>query len=259
MLNVTGYRRIVLLSLLWLQCMKTNANVINVVTEDEFPIQYLENHQLVGPASNVVRLLLEKAGYEYSPRVLPWSRAYKEAKTIPNTIIFSMVRTHQRENQFHWLGEIKNIRYVLIRLKKRHDLQLSELSPEGLGTNRIGVIRDSALHIYFKNLGLDYNLIVSGDEGTSYGVLLKERVEFIPRNVLIMPLDCFQQSIDCNQFEVAHELVDFKMGVYIAMNKNSDAFLVANLKQQFSILEADGEIHKLMKDAYSIEHYQQRK
>lgn len=224
---------------------------INVVTEDEFPIQYLKNGKLAGPASNAVKAILRESGYEYEIRVLPWSRAYKEALTFPNTLIFSMVRTEQREALFHWVGEIQHINYALIRLKERTDLQIESLN--SLGTHRIGVIRDSGLHIYFKNLGLDSNLIVSSSEEISYKVLLKQRVEFIPRNVPIMALDCINLQLDCTQFEPAYALKDLTKGVYIAMSKNSDEQVVSKIKGSFDQLQKAGVIHDLMKDTYNAE------
>ena len=94
---------------LFFYCLVSSANentdlneiVINVVTENSFPYQYLENFSIEGPASRLVKRVLEEAGFEYSQTVLPWARAYKYAQTAPNTLIYSIARTPERENNFN--------------------------------------------------------------------------------------------------------------------------------------------------------------
>lgn len=230
------------------------AVTINVVTENEFPLQHIQNGKLTGPSYKVVQAVLNQAGFEHEAHVLPWSRAYNIALNQPNTLIFSIVRTAHRESLFEWIGEIHKLQYALIKLKSRTDLKIDSLS--NLGVNRIGVIRDSAVHLFFKGQGLDYNLIVSGNEQPLYNVLLKERVEFIPRNKLTIPFDCVQWDLDCNQFEIVKELNEFSQGFYLAMSKNTDAQVLERIQNAFLQLQRSGDIDVIMKTTYSAQNLQ---
>lgn len=222
---------------------------INVVTEDDFPKQYAQDGRLVGPAYEVVKATLARAGYHHEASVLPWSRAYKTALAQPNTLIFSIVRTKQREPLFHWIGEIHELHYVLIKLTKRTDVKLASL--DSLGRNRIGVIRDSAIHLHFKNLGLDYHLFVSHNNSSLFNLLLKERVELIPRNKLTLPFDCLKRKMDCSQFTIVSNLEEFNKGFYLAMSKSTDPAALENIKEAFLQLQQSGQVDSLMRHTYS--------
>ena len=57
-----------------------NKITINVVTENTFPLQYLEGEAVKGPATELLEAVLQQAGVEYQIQVLPWARAYQIAK-----------------------------------------------------------------------------------------------------------------------------------------------------------------------------------
>ena len=80
------------------------ADKLLVVTEDLWPMNYLDNGELKGKAPPLVRKLLARAGLEYDLQVLPWPRAYALAENRANVLIFSINRTEHREPRFHWIG-----------------------------------------------------------------------------------------------------------------------------------------------------------
>ena len=86
---------------------------IKVVTEDTFPLQYLENGKVTGPATNLVEQVLLAAGVTYNIEVLPWARAYQLALTEPNILIYSLAKTTARLNAFKWVGKITALDYYL--------------------------------------------------------------------------------------------------------------------------------------------------
>jgi polar amino acid transport system substrate-binding protein len=105
------------------QELPTQALKIKVVTEDTFPIQYLEKGQVLGPATDLVKSVLAEAGLPYSIEVLPWARAYNIALNEPNTMIYSLARTEQREGLFQWIGSVMRLNYYLVGMES---LKLSQ-------------------------------------------------------------------------------------------------------------------------------------
>ena len=88
-----------------------------VIYTEDFPLhQYMENGKLIGPALNKVRRIFDLANISYEIKVLPWPRAFNLAKKIPNSFIFSMNRTTEREAFFNWLYPVSTIENHFITL-----------------------------------------------------------------------------------------------------------------------------------------------
>jgi polar amino acid transport system substrate-binding protein len=102
-------------------------NQLTFITENSASYNYVRNGKLQGPA---VELLLAASADAGSPvmrdaiLVLPWARAYRNAQERPNTVLFSTIRTPQREENFQWVGPIAAESDVLVALKSR-DIELN--------------------------------------------------------------------------------------------------------------------------------------
>lgn len=71
-----------------------------VVTENLPPYNYKEGIAVKGVATEVVQALLKEVGLQADIHVLSWVRAYLKALEQPNVLIFSLVRTPEREEHF---------------------------------------------------------------------------------------------------------------------------------------------------------------
>ncbi len=94
-----------------------NAIKVNVVTEDAYPFQYIKNNKIVGPTTDLVKKLLTEAHVDYEINMYPWARAYNLALSKPNTIIYSIARTKEREDKFLWIGSLMQLKYALYGLE----------------------------------------------------------------------------------------------------------------------------------------------
>ena len=91
---------------------------VRIVTEHLAPFQISENHELIGGIVAIeVQQLINKVLPENKIEVLPWARAFQIASERPNTIIFSLVRTPDREDKFIWIGKVAHVPMELITLK----------------------------------------------------------------------------------------------------------------------------------------------
>ncbi|WP_293760097.1 transporter substrate-binding domain-containing protein [uncultured Aquitalea sp.] len=89
-----------------------------VVTEDSSWLAYLDaNGNLAGRNVETVRALLIRAGLKSDIQVMPWARAYALAEKRPNTLIFSIARTPEREKRFVWLGVLARMQRTFFRLR----------------------------------------------------------------------------------------------------------------------------------------------
>lgn len=102
---------------------------LNVVTEEWLPYNYTdENGKVIGRATEKVKYILDDAGVDYEIRVYPWVRAMKLATEQPNTLIYSIFRTPEREDLFHWVCPLlQPVREYLFKLNSRADIQINSL------------------------------------------------------------------------------------------------------------------------------------
>ncbi len=101
---------------------------IRVVTEELPPYNMRRAGMVTGLSTEVVRAVLQQAGIEAEIRVMPWARAYDIALNEENVLIYSIVRTPQREKLFKWVGTVAPARWLLyaqpgrgIRLERLED------------------------------------------------------------------------------------------------------------------------------------------
>jgi polar amino acid transport system substrate-binding protein len=73
-----------------------------------------------GLALDLVRLIAKRTGQ--SPTVTPvlWATGYQVALERPNVVLFSMVRTREREPLFHWVGPFVTLHFGLYARKGSH-------------------------------------------------------------------------------------------------------------------------------------------
>jgi len=84
------------------------AQTLHLITEDNPPFNYVDlaDGQLKGAAHDLVMVLMGKADIPYSVDLLPWHRGYRRALEAPNSCIYGINRTHDREELFEWVGPL---------------------------------------------------------------------------------------------------------------------------------------------------------
>jgi len=211
------------------QCAVANARVvtINVVTEDSVALQYKEKGKIVGPATDIVTKAIEQAGFSYDIQMLPWSRAYKMALTQKNTLIYSLARTAEREDKFHWIGKIMKLDYYLFGYE---NLPIdNNTSMDVLKNYRIGAARDSAVYHYLSNLQFNH-LQVVGHGKQNFSKLVQHRIDLFPANLSSFKAGCKHFKVNCRRIKPLYKLDLASSALYFAMNKSSDIEIVKDLQ-----------------------------
>lgn len=136
------------------------AQTLNLLTEDAYPFQYLENKQLTGMAVEVVSEAFKRAGIARKDEMLSWKDAYDRAQVYPNTCIYSTARTENRERAFKWIGPIVENKWAAFA-KKGFTGKLSR--PEDFAQYRVGVLKGDAKERYLKDLAVPFRIAQSDD------------------------------------------------------------------------------------------------
>ncbi len=77
---------------------------LHIVTESSPPSAMMGERQVIGFATDKIRVVLERAGVDYAIEIMPWKRAYSLAESQPGTCVYSTTRVPEREAMFKWIG-----------------------------------------------------------------------------------------------------------------------------------------------------------
>jgi len=150
---------------------------IQVITEDLPPAQYVEDGIVKGPATEIVKKVLEKAGVDYKITVLPWARAYLMAMKYENILIYTMNRTAKREALFKWVGLVDHTNITHLFKLKGNGIKTNTV--ESIRMANTAVLRDGANHELLAERGF-LNIFPVSKLELTIKMLLARRVDLIP-------------------------------------------------------------------------------
>lgn len=116
-----------LLFLLVLFSADIKAESLSIVTNEFPPFQIVEGETVSGYTTEIVKHVVENAGLIGEIKAYPWARAYKMSLKEPNTLIYSIVRSPERESTFKWIGSIAPYDVYFWKLKKRKDIRIHNI------------------------------------------------------------------------------------------------------------------------------------
>ena len=203
----------------------SKAEQYQVFTEEWAPYNYLKNGQLTGMATDIVRGIMLLTGDEFAIEVVPSMRTTHTLQTRPNTIMYSMFRTAEREPLYKWVGPIieESIHpYQLADTPQPVD-SLNQLrgAPQ-ITTRHAGLVPDVLQAQGFANLDKSapgsqqlYRMLLAGRTGiiigdTDAGVAYYSRqLTIAPGTLRRIPVEIYRSSLyiafssDCDDERVA--------------------------------------------------------
>ncbi|MEF7615161.1 transporter substrate-binding domain-containing protein [Aquincola sp. MAHUQ-54] len=219
------------------------AQTIHAVTEATAYAR-LEGGQVKGPAPRIVEAVLREAGFrDHRMSLYPWARAYDMALHEPDVLIFLLARTPEREKQFQWVGEFRQVAYHFYKLKERTDVRVDTLDDAKHYT--IGVSRDDVRHQYLRAKGFP-KLVVSPSNLDSFRSLLQGQVQLLPISDDNAAGLCAQTGFDCTRLERAFTLDDLTVGLYLAFSASTPDSHVQRTRRAFERVRASGLVRRLM-------------
>ena len=158
------------------------AEPLTVYTEEFPPYNFTRDGTVQGVSTQVVEAALERAGFDYQLKSLPWARSFKRAQIENNTLIYSITRNQERESKFQWIGVVSPAIHSVFALQTRDDIRLANLAD--LKHYRIGTQLAGARESYLLQNGFseDALLRLSGDRVLiqQYRMLTLGRIDLWP-------------------------------------------------------------------------------
>lgn len=151
------------------------AQTVSFLTEEYPPFSYREGSEIKGAAVDQIRRMM--SGLEdYTIDVLPWARAYAQARTTPMSCVFAAAHTEERDALFKWVQPLLVDRNFLVKHK---GTDVSAATLEEAKQYDVGTWRDDYTETLLRRLDFP-KLDVANAMTTTFKKLMNDRIDLMP-------------------------------------------------------------------------------
>lgn len=204
-----------------------------------------EDGKLSGLTVDVVREIQKRVGNNDPIEVVPWARGYDDALSNPNTILFSMSRTKERNHLFDWVGPVSEITFGFWALADS-TLTISSLD-DAKKVGAIGVYQNDVRDLYLTEAGFT-NLERTTDQVQSYKKLLSGRIDLYAESAAGIEGDAARAGATPGQVKMLYPFLTTQL--FIAISKGTPPEVTQVWREAFAQMQADGTFKKLYKKYY---------
>lgn len=210
------------------------ANTLLVVTEEWRPYNYTNDEGvIVGRATDKVREVLSMAGVNYEIKSFPWIRAMETAKSRPNTLIYTIYRTTQREEDYEWACPlIRPVPMYFFKLKSRKDIKVTQLEDAKNYTS--AVVKGSLYHEFLLKNGFitGKHLIVSAEPTSFYKPFFRGRIDLVMSTEYLMGEALAAADMEYEDVELLVEVTKAnQQRGCMAFNKQTNPLIIKKVRR----------------------------
>ncbi|WP_232056583.1 substrate-binding periplasmic protein [Pseudoalteromonas sp. A25] len=206
---------------------------LTIVTELSPPNQTFNNGKVEGTSTELVKLILQRAHLQAEYYIYPWARAFKVASKKPNTLIYSMAKTPQRERNFHWIGPVARFELGFVTNKYRYDVVINSL--EDAKKYRLAVQRGDIAAVELKKLGFDY--VLTADIERSYKLLITNKVDLVLDDPRYLQSMANTLNVPIDHFRFLYSVSALSVNGYLAANIDTSTDIIKRLRVAFTNVE----------------------
>lgn len=213
----------------------SHAQTLELYCEEDRPLQfYGKDRKLTGLTIDIVQEIQKRVDNHDTIQVVPWARGLDKIDHNPNTLLFSMARTPERENSYQWIGPIMANIYGLYA-KADSTLQVHNIE-QAKNINLIGVYRNDIRDQTLTRLGFT-NLDRASSNISSFKKLMMGRIEAYADSRLGVESLAVTSGFKASDVKLIFEL--FKSELYIAVSKSTSPALVEKWNQALEEMKRD--------------------
>ncbi|WMW80225.1 transporter substrate-binding domain-containing protein [Undibacterium cyanobacteriorum] len=235
-------------SLLILGVQQARADDLALYCEEDRPLQfYNAQGKLTGFTIEIVEEIQKRIGTKFPIQVVPWARGVEMLNRNPNTLLFTMARTTDRESAYQWIGPIASVTYELFA-KADADLKINNLD-DARKLSLIGVYRNDIRDQTLTKLGFT-NLDRAASNISSFKKLMVGRVAVYADSKLGVAGVAKAAGYQVSDVKSVFRLFDSHL--YIAASKSTNKNVVAQWNEALDEMKKDKTFQRLQKK-YNIE------
>ncbi|MCL9780098.1 ABC transporter substrate-binding protein [Vibrio sp. S4M6] len=219
--------------------LTVSAQTYTLLTEAQPPYAEQSGGRISGVAVDIVSKLFKDVGLEYKVAIMPWKRAYATAQHFPNSCVFPVQRSQERESQFHWVSPIL---ITLTAFFTNADSTTSIRTLNDVAKLRIGSYLGSATAQYLQSQGFHVELTIRDEQNIHK--LRRQRIDVWATDILVANY-LLRQSSESDS--IKQRLAFFSTLRGIACNKQVPIKVINRLSEQLKQMYLDGTIEAMLK------------
>jgi polar amino acid transport system substrate-binding protein len=206
------------------------ADEIKVYTELLPPYQFSVDGNITGIATQNVIRILDAAKLSHQIIMVPWARAYELVQTDKNSLIYSMNRTPEREDQFHWLAVVASIEISFVAAK---DKAIKVSSLNNVKSYITAVVRGGYAYHYLTTHGFTEgeNLLLVSSIDEQINLLIHNKIDLLFTDIEIVQNKLLQLGLRADLVEAVLRDPSWHRDLYLASAKSAPASFVEKIKQ----------------------------
>lgn len=222
----------------------SQAQTLQIYTQAWPPYSYEHQGKLTGYSTELLKAVLLEAAVDANYTTLSWRRAYQQASTQANTLLYTTTRTPEREDLFEWIGPIGVRKLWLFKLKDRTDIQIKGVND--LKKYKVSIVRDTSSLKLVMERGLFPRNQIDEAPTTASNVkkLFFKRVDLILATNGGAYFELSQLPYPKDAMEPVYLLND-EFLFYFAINKKTDPLTIEKIRNAFEKVKASGLIEAL--------------
>lgn len=236
-----------------------SATRLKVFTEQFPPYNYLQEDQLVGINVELLNEVCRRAKIQCELELLPWKRAFENAKKMEGTGLISTSRTFEREELFEWVGPFVSSRSCLYKLKQRDDISIN--SVEDLTNYTIGISREDVYQKVLEGLGFEEGLhyLTYAGKYEDINMFKHGKLDLIIGSAVTIVHQLRTQDLEFNDVQPVFELIDPALrGNFLALNLNTPSHIISALQNALDEIKVDGYAQSIIEQySYKYQHIEE--
>ncbi|MFT5665271.1 MAG: polar amino acid transport system substrate-binding protein [Gammaproteobacteria bacterium] len=227
---------------------------LHAVTSSFPPLQMLEAGKPGGYVVSIVELLAKDVSQQINQPIqleiefLPWKRGLRTASSVlQNILLFSLSRTPDRENLFHWVGIISPYDIHLFTLDPDLPTALQSLDAIRDSDKVIGVQAGSNVeeHLHSNGFveGKDFITVADYHEGIK--MLYRKRVDYVPMTSFLARGNVCDLSLNPDSLVKSIRLDGISRPLWVVFSKSTNAKLVQSFTKALESFNASNKSQRI--------------
>ncbi|MDD8058911.1 MULTISPECIES: substrate-binding periplasmic protein [Shewanella] len=210
---------------------------------ESYPPFQSQNQQgeFVGFAIDILHAAQPYLDFDIDIQIMPWSRAYHNAQTQPNTFIFSIANTEKRLAHFKWIDGFYTVQDMIYRKSNRPDIVLDNI--DDINRYTLALSRSDAALDRLKLDNKHPNVYLVRSQTAALKMLHFDRVDLIYNNEVGFAEDIKKMGYTLSEFTPVLPVVNMPIG--ISTHKDTDEKLADNMRQALHMLKQNGELAQI--------------
>lgn len=220
------------------------AEKMRVLTEPLAPVHFVQDGQIQGIATDIVRHIFNEVNLDTEFEIYPWNRAYEMALRDKTCFIYTINRTPERESLFKWIGPILHKSVHLYKMRGRDDVVIESLADVREYTTAVILGHSLTKALLDEGFREGRELIITPNKKAQMKVFLKGRADLITGNQFTIFDALRTEGYTLEYVEPAYFVSSD--GYYLAANPEISDNLVEEMNRANMRIQQSGLVEKII-------------